>query len=74
MTSPPRELLGIPQIANEWKVSRRTVERWLSNGLPFMLIEGRRFASRTDTKDWFGRIMAAEPEEKTRRRNRRKIG
>lgn len=72
MTSQPDELLGIPQIAKEWKVDRRTVERWLANGLRCRVIERRRYASRADVKEWFGRIIAAVPEEKTRRKNRRK--
>ena len=72
MTSQPDELLGIPQIAKEWSVTRRTVERWMSNGLPFRKIEGRRYASRYDVKVIFGRILEAVPEERARRKNRRK--
>lgn len=47
--------------------SRRTVERWLDNGLPFQRVRGTRYVRGTDLFARLRLILVTEPEVKTRR-------
>ena len=70
--SPP-EILTITEVVAEWDVSRRTVENWLAGGLQHITFDRKRYMRREHVKAWFGALMAANPEQKTRRKNRRTI-
>jgi excisionase family DNA binding protein len=60
------EWFTIAEAAREVRRSRDSVERWLAAGLPFQRVRGTRYIRSTDLFAWLRRILAAEPETKTR--------
>ncbi len=56
----------IAQAARRVGRSRDTVERWLRDGLPAQRVMGRRWISVDDLLAHYRKILAAEPELKTR--------
>lgn len=62
-----REWLTIAEAAREVRRSRRTVERWLVDGLPCVRVLGVRYVHRDVLFARLRAILVAEPEVKTRR-------
>jgi len=65
------EILTVAEVAAEWEVSPRTVRNWIAGGLQHITHDGKRYMRREHVKAWFGNIIVAHPQQKTRRRNRR---
>lgn len=65
-----QEWFTIAEAAREVERSRRTVERWLDNGLPFQRVRGTRYVRSADLFARLRLILTTEPEVKTRRERR----
>lgn len=63
------EWLTVAGAAREVGRSRRTVERWLEQGLPYQRVRGHRYVRSSDLFARLRLILETEPEVKTRREN-----
>jgi hypothetical protein len=54
---PGDELVLDDELANEWKSTRRTLGRYdrLSDGLPFVMIAGRKYRPLKACREWLAR-------------------
>ena len=65
MTEPA--FLGIRASARRVQRSRHTIHRWLRQGMPYTLHEGRRFILEEHLLTWYRKKLLANPTRKRRK-------